>query len=162
MQVYMMMLQKYQFELRDCSHIFSCHKEVEISLAKKYKNFKFIVATAADYTSHPYLGHKQGGSITIATDTSHITKQRAPIRVATGERHHPIVATTTRPACQRNNVATESSKFCPTSLSEMKADYVKIFTILKQQESTLKERTIPTLLKSIGVGIILSFTVSLF
>jgi hypothetical protein len=21
----MMMLQKYQFELRDCSHIFSCH-----------------------------------------------------------------------------------------------------------------------------------------
>jgi hypothetical protein len=25
MQVYMMMLQKYQFKLRDCSHIFSCH-----------------------------------------------------------------------------------------------------------------------------------------
>jgi hypothetical protein len=33
--VYMMMLQKYQFKLRDCSHIFSCHKEAGISLAKK-------------------------------------------------------------------------------------------------------------------------------
>jgi hypothetical protein len=40
----MMMLQKYQFELRDCSHIFSCYKEVGISLAKKYKTFKFTVA----------------------------------------------------------------------------------------------------------------------
>jgi hypothetical protein len=39
---------------------------------------------------------------------------------------------------------------------------LKILTILKQQESTLEERTIPTLLKSIGVGIIVSFTVSLF
>jgi hypothetical protein len=39
----MMMLQKYQFELRDCSHI-SCHKEAGISLAKKYKSLKFIVA----------------------------------------------------------------------------------------------------------------------
>jgi hypothetical protein len=38
-----MRLQKYQFELRDCSHI-SCHKEAEISLAKKYKIFKFTVA----------------------------------------------------------------------------------------------------------------------
>jgi hypothetical protein len=35
-QVYIMMLQKYQFELRDCSYI-SCHKEAGISLAKKYK-----------------------------------------------------------------------------------------------------------------------------
>jgi hypothetical protein len=42
-----MMLQKYQFELRDCSHIFSCHKEAGISLAKKYKSFKFIVATGS-------------------------------------------------------------------------------------------------------------------
>jgi hypothetical protein len=39
---------------------------------------------------------------------------------------------------------------------------LKILTVLKQQESTLEERTIPTLLKSIGVGIILSSTVSLF
>jgi hypothetical protein len=31
------MLQKYQFELRDCSHISSCHKEAEISLAKSTK-----------------------------------------------------------------------------------------------------------------------------
>jgi hypothetical protein len=37
-----MRLQKYQFELRDCSHI-SCHKEAKISLAKKYNIFKFIV-----------------------------------------------------------------------------------------------------------------------
>jgi hypothetical protein len=44
MQLYIMMLQKYQFELRDCSHI-SCHKEAEIFLAKKYKSFKFTVAT---------------------------------------------------------------------------------------------------------------------
>jgi hypothetical protein len=43
----MMMLQKYQFELRDCSHIFSCHKEVGISLAKKYKSFKFTVVTGS-------------------------------------------------------------------------------------------------------------------
>jgi hypothetical protein len=41
----MMTLQKYQFELRDCSYIFSCHKEAGISLAKKNKSFKFIVAT---------------------------------------------------------------------------------------------------------------------
>jgi hypothetical protein len=41
----MMMLQMYKFELRDCSHIFSCHKEAEISLAKKYKSFKFTVVT---------------------------------------------------------------------------------------------------------------------
>jgi hypothetical protein len=40
----MMMLQKYQFKLRDCSHIFSFHK-IRISLAKKYKSFKFTVAT---------------------------------------------------------------------------------------------------------------------
>jgi hypothetical protein len=38
----MMMLQKYQFEQRDYSHS-SCHKEVGISLAKKYKSIKFTV-----------------------------------------------------------------------------------------------------------------------
>jgi hypothetical protein len=37
------MLQKYQFDLRDCSHI-SYHKEAGISLATKYKRFKFTVA----------------------------------------------------------------------------------------------------------------------
>jgi hypothetical protein len=42
--IYMMILQKYQFKLRDCSHIL-CHKEAGISLAKKHKTFKFIVAT---------------------------------------------------------------------------------------------------------------------
>jgi hypothetical protein len=46
MQVYMMMLQKYQFELKDCSHIFSCHKETRISLAKKYNS---------NISSHPLL-----------------------------------------------------------------------------------------------------------
>jgi hypothetical protein len=56
----------------------------------------------------------------------------------------------------------ESSKFSPTSFSEMKTDDVKKITVLKQQESTLDERTISILLKSIGVGIILSFNVSLF
>jgi hypothetical protein len=39
------MLQKYQFKHIDCSHI-SYHKDARISLAKKYKNFKFIVATS--------------------------------------------------------------------------------------------------------------------
>jgi hypothetical protein len=39
---------------------------------------------------------------------------------------------------------------------------LKILTVLKQQESTLEERTISTLLKLIRVGIILSFIVSLF
>jgi hypothetical protein len=39
---------------------------------------------------------------------------------------------------------------------------LKILTVMKQQESTLEERTITTQLKLIGVGIILSFTVSLF
>jgi hypothetical protein len=43
----MMILQKYQFELRDYSHIFLCQKEVGISLAKKYKSFKFSVATGS-------------------------------------------------------------------------------------------------------------------
>jgi hypothetical protein len=56
---------------------------------------------------------------------SHITKQRALIRVAMGERRHPTIATVIGPACQRNNVAMESSKFSPTSLSEIKADDVK-------------------------------------
>jgi hypothetical protein len=37
-----------------------------------------------------------------------------------GERHLSIISTNTGPACQRPNVATESSKFSPTSLSEMK------------------------------------------
>jgi hypothetical protein len=41
----MIMLQKYQFELRDCSHIFSCQKEAGMSVTKKYKSFKFTVAT---------------------------------------------------------------------------------------------------------------------
>jgi hypothetical protein len=65
------------------------------------------------------------GLVTIATGTGHITKQWASIRVAMGERRHLIIATTIGPSCQRPNVATESSKFSPTSLSEMKADDVK-------------------------------------
>jgi hypothetical protein len=47
MKVYLMMLQKYQFELRECSHIFSCHKEAGISEGKKYKIFKFTGATGS-------------------------------------------------------------------------------------------------------------------
>jgi hypothetical protein len=43
----MMMLQKYQFDLRDCSHILSCHKEVGISVAKKYKSYKFSITTGS-------------------------------------------------------------------------------------------------------------------
>jgi hypothetical protein len=31
----MMMLLRNQFELRNCSHIFSCYKEAGISLVKK-------------------------------------------------------------------------------------------------------------------------------
>jgi hypothetical protein len=45
--------------------------------------------------------------------------------VATDECHLPTVAIATGPACQRSNVATESSKFSPTSLPEMKIDDVK-------------------------------------
>jgi hypothetical protein len=57
----------------------------------------------------------------------------------------------------------ESSKFSPTMLSKMKTDDVKnSYYVVKQQESTLEERNISTLLKSITVGIILSSTVSLF
>jgi hypothetical protein len=37
--VYIMRLQKYPFELRDCSHI-SCHKEAGISQAKSTKSSK--------------------------------------------------------------------------------------------------------------------------
>jgi hypothetical protein len=55
----------------------------------------------------------------------HITKERVPIRVATEEHHHLTVATTIGPACQQPNIAMESSKFSPTSLSEMKVDDVK-------------------------------------
>jgi hypothetical protein len=39
---------------------------------------------------------------------------------------------------------------------------LKILTALKQQESTLEERTLPTLFKTIEVGIILSSMASLF
>jgi hypothetical protein len=35
--IYMMMLQRYQFKLSDCSYIFSCHKEAGISLEKSTK-----------------------------------------------------------------------------------------------------------------------------
>jgi hypothetical protein len=56
---------------------------------------------------------------------SYTTKQRASIRVATGERRHPTIAIATGPACQQPNVAIESSKFSPTSLSKMKTDDVK-------------------------------------
>jgi hypothetical protein len=45
----------------------------------------------------------------------------------------------------------------------MKTDDVKkSYCVMKQQDSTLEEMTIPTLLKSIGVGIILSYTINLF
>jgi hypothetical protein len=40
-------LQKYQFELIDYSQLFSCNKEAGISLPKKYKSFKFTVATGS-------------------------------------------------------------------------------------------------------------------
>jgi hypothetical protein len=36
-------------------HIFFCHKKPGISLAKKYKSFKFSVKRATDYTSRPLL-----------------------------------------------------------------------------------------------------------
>jgi hypothetical protein len=48
----------------------------------------------------------------------------------------------------------ESSEFSPTMLSKMKTDDVKnSYCAVKQYEFTLEERTIPTLLKSIRVGI---------
>jgi hypothetical protein len=127
MQEYMMILQKYQFELRDCSHIFLCHKEEGISLEKNYKSFKFTVAMGSWLHLSPIanLGHWQWGLVTIAAGTGCITKQRSSINVATSERLHPIIATATKPTCQRSNVATESSKFSPTLLSEMKTDDVK-------------------------------------
>jgi hypothetical protein len=53
----MMLLQKYQFDRRDCSHIFSCHKEAGISLAKKYKSFKFTVETGAGQNSNRRRSH---------------------------------------------------------------------------------------------------------
>jgi hypothetical protein len=48
-------LQKYQFELKDCSHIFSCHKEAGISLVKSTKASNSLYQRAADYTSCPLL-----------------------------------------------------------------------------------------------------------
>jgi hypothetical protein len=58
--------------------------------------------------------------------TYHITKTVATkIRVGTGERHHLTVATETDPACYLPNIAIESSKFSPTSLSEVKTYDVK-------------------------------------
>jgi hypothetical protein len=66
------------------------------------------------------------GVVTIATGVGHITKTVVTeIRVAMGERHHSTVATMIGPACQRPNIATETSKFSLSSLSEMKADDVK-------------------------------------
>jgi hypothetical protein len=56
----------------------------------------------------------------------------------------------------------ERSKFSPTSLSEMKVDDVKNSYCFETTGVHIKEWTIPTLLKLIGVGTILSFIVSLF
>jgi hypothetical protein len=57
--------------------------------------------------------------------TGHITETIGMrITVATDE-HRSTVATATGPACQRPNVATESSKFSPTALSKMKTKDVK-------------------------------------
>jgi hypothetical protein len=123
----MMMLQKYQFEQRDCSHI-SCHNEAGIWLAKKYKSFKFTVATDSWLHLSPVanLGHWQGGLVTIATGAGQITKTVATeIRIATGDRRHSTVATETGPACYWPIIAMKSSKFSPTSLSEMKTYDVK-------------------------------------
>jgi hypothetical protein len=72
----MMMLQKYQFEHRDCLHI-SYHKDVEISLAKKkFKSFKFIVAMGrCQYLSLiATLGHCQEGLVTVAMGEGHVTR----------------------------------------------------------------------------------------
>jgi hypothetical protein len=99
----------YQFELRDCSHI-SCHKEARISLVKKYKSFKFTVATGRWLQLFPVatLGHWQEG----------------PLKVAMDERHHLPIASETGPACQWPNEATKK-QVSPITLSEMKTYDVK-------------------------------------
>jgi hypothetical protein len=47
------------------------------------------------------------------------------LSVAMGEHHHLPVPSETGPACQRPNIAMESSKFSRTSLSEMKTGDAK-------------------------------------
>jgi hypothetical protein len=57
--------------------------------------------------------------------TGHIT-ETIGMRITVATREHGLtVATATGPACQRPNVATDSSKFSPTSLSKMKTNDVK-------------------------------------
>jgi hypothetical protein len=118
-----MTLQKYQFELRDCSHI-SCHKVTGISLAKKYKIFKFTVAMSRWLHLPPVatLVTDNGARlVTIVIGDGHITRTI----VATGERHHLPIAREIGPACQRPSVPMESSKFSPTSLPKMRTNEVK-------------------------------------
>jgi hypothetical protein len=66
------------------------------------------------------------------------------------------------PTYQRPYVATESSKLVPPHSPKWRLMLLKFLTEPKQQESIVKERSLLTLFKSIGVGILLSFMVSLF
>jgi hypothetical protein len=68
---HMMMLQNYQFEHIDCSHI-SCHEDVGISLAKKYNHFKLAP-----------LGHWQEGPSHNSSGWGSYHKDRYRTRIAT-------------------------------------------------------------------------------
>jgi hypothetical protein len=93
----------------------------------------------------------------------HITNIVATeIRVATSERCHPTVATAIGPACHQPNVGTDNCKFSPTSLFEMKTDDIKNSYCPKTTSVHIGRKDYTTLLKSIGVGIILSSTAGLF
>jgi hypothetical protein len=75
---------------------------------------------------------------------------------------HLPVAIVTESAYQRPNVAIESSKLVPPRSPNRRVMMLKILIVHKQQELTVEERSLSTLFKLIGVGILLSFTVSLF
>jgi hypothetical protein len=72
----MMMLQKYQFEHKDCSHI-SCNKYTGNALVKNYKSSNSQKQRVDDYTSRLlllYVIDKGDRSVTIAMGAGHIMK----------------------------------------------------------------------------------------
>jgi hypothetical protein len=145
MQLYMIMLQKYQFELRDCS------------LAKNYKSFKLIVATGSwlHLSLIANFGRWQGGLVTIAMSTGHISRNG---RALSSNRCYWDQArlSATQSSTGRRDVGGPSLlRPAPLAIDPMlqqrvpslvshcspkwKLLMLKILTLLKHHESTLEE-----------------------
>jgi hypothetical protein len=73
-------------------------------------------------------------------------------KVAIGRWRLSTRATTTGLACQRPNVEIKSSKLVPPRSPKWRLTMLKVLTVPKQQESTVEERSLSTLVKFIGVS----------